>query len=337
MDIVFYISIALFIIAILGFLFISKKKKNFHIIITEQEKVIDKNIEEINSPNYNPELRYKSELQSIKNDIEQTKNNIDKLNIAITKEEEANYMKNVFLTNVSNEIRNPLNGILGFANLLKTEMAHLNRDDLYDFSDSISQSGESLLKILNDIIDISSIEAQNISFEMLACNLTEIINESIDNFKKLARDKGLEIIYDNNVDISVLSDKETLLRIINSVIDNSIRFTDKGYIRISTKSEDGNITIKIKDTGVGIDSSYMSMIFEPYRLDNLGYSNKYQGAGLSLPLAKKALNLMNNDINIESQKGLGTTVIIKLKETENKDETTTKQDKPQLKTDKLPW
>lgn len=314
-----------------------RKKSKWNNLLQKERESVNKNISELNSPDNNYEKRYQTEYDSIKTNIKHIESNISNLKIANKKEEEANYMKNVFLTNVSNEIRNPLNGILGFANLLKTEMAQLNRDDLYEFSDNISQSGESLLKILNDIIDISSIEAKDISFDLVPCNLEEIINASIENYKKVANDKGIEIIYDNDNNYRVLSDKETLYRILNSVIDNSVRFTDKGYIRISISNNKGNITIKIKDTGVGIDPSYIPMVFEPYRRENLGYSDKYQGAGLSLPLAKKALNVMKNDINIESQKGFGTTIIINLIETVDKNIEKPKEEKPKTKPSNNPW
>lgn len=337
MAALFYISIFIFIISLLGLFFLMRKKTFWNSMLQKEQESVNKNISELNSPDNNYESRYQTEYESIKSNIKQTENNIQNLKLANKKEEEANYMKNVFLTNVSNEIRNPLNGILGFANLLKTEMAQLSRDDLYEFSDNISQSGESLLKILNDIIDISSIEAEDISFNMVPCNLKEIILESIDNYRKVANDKGIEIINDNNFNYSVLSDKETLYRIFNSVIDNSVRFTDKGYVRISISNESGNIIIKIKDTGVGIDPSYIPMVFEPYRRENLGYSTKYQGAGLSLPLAKKALNVMNNDINIESQKGLGTTVTINLVETVDQNIDKPKEEKPKSKPSNSPW
>ncbi|PLX02615.1 MAG: hypothetical protein C0595_10125 [Marinilabiliales bacterium] len=337
MATLYYVSIIIFSFSILGFFFIMRKKSHWNNLLQIEQKSVDENIKELNSPDNNFERRYQSEYVAIKSDIKQTESNILNLKTANKKEEEANYMKNVFLTNVSNEIRNPLNGILGFANLLKTEMAQLNRDDLYEFSDNISQSGESLLKILNDIIDISSIEAEDISFNLVPCNLKEIINTSIENYKKVAHDKGIEIISDNDFNYSVLSDKETLYRILNSVIDNSVRFTDRGYVRISISNDNGNITIKIKDTGVGIDTSYIPMVFEPYRRENLGYSTKYQGAGLSLPLAKKALNVMKNDINIESQKGLGTTVIINLIETADQNIEKPKDEKPKSKSSNSPW
>ena len=131
-----------------------RKKSKWNNLLQKERESVNKNISELNSPDNNYENRYQTEYDSIKTNIKHIESNISNLKIANKKEEEANYMKNVFLTNVSNEIRNPLNGILGFANLLKTEMAQLNRDDLYEFSDNISQSGESLLKILNDIIDI---------------------------------------------------------------------------------------------------------------------------------------------------------------------------------------
>jgi signal transduction histidine kinase/CheY-like chemotaxis protein len=337
MSLFYVISIVFVLSAISIVLIFYRKKLEWDRIINDKQNDIKQNLIEINNPKNSFESRYKSESQKINNEIIETKNRNESLKAAIEKEEKANYMKNVFLTNVSNEIRNPLNGILGFANLLKTEMAQLNRDDLYEFGNSISQSGENLLNLLSDIIDISRIEANDISFDLFACDLKSIINDSIAYYKKIADEKGIQIICDKNLNYNCLSDKETLSRIVNSVLDNSVRFTDKGYIKIGVKSKDDIITISIKDTGIGIDPTYIPLVFEPYRQETLGYSTKYQGAGLSLPLAKKALDLMNGNIIIESEKGHGTEVFISLQVAS--EAYTQKQSKKGNKSlsDKVPW
>jgi CheY-like chemotaxis protein len=149
----------------------------------------------------------------------------------------------------------------------------------------------------------------------VACGLAGIIKKSVENHSKTANDKGVQIIVDDNLNHFVLSDEEVIQRVFDAVIDNAIKFTDKGYIKLSvTKIHEKDVLkVNIKDTGIGIDSSYLSLVFEPYRQESLGYTTKYQGAGLSLPLAKKALNLMGSDIEIESEKGIGTEVSIILK------------------------
>ncbi len=334
----FYVLCIVFVLLALSMVLILYRKKSVWAkTINDKQNDIRLNLNELNNPKNSFESRYKSESGALKIDIQDIKIRNESLKASIEKEENANYMKNVFLTNVSNEIRNPLNGILGFANLLKTEMAHLNRDDLYEFGNSISESGENLLKLLNDIIDISRIEVNDISFDLAACDLRSILNESIANYKKIADEKGLQIITDKIPAYYCLSDRETLRRIVDSVLDNSVRFTDKGYIKIGARSEGDIVTVSIKDTGIGIDPSYIPLVFEPYRQESLGYSTKYQGAGLSLPLAKKALHLMNGNIVIESEKGSGTEAFISLQlAKEAQAQKKPKAGKKQI-SDKAPW
>jgi len=341
MDIFYILSILTLLIAVIVFFVFKKKNDDNNKSISEKQQDIDRNIEELNSPINSFDEKLKKESDDLNKRIKVSQRNIISLNKSNEKEDKANYMKNVFLTNVSNEIRNPLNGILGFANILRTDLARLNRDDLYEFADSISQSGESLLRILSDIIDISRLEVNDISFDLVGCEIKEIINKSIENHKKLAEDKGLQLIVDEKLDHTVLSDYETIDRIINSVIDNAVKFTDKGYIKISTKLDitKETLVVNIKDTGIGIDPSYIPMVFEPYRQESLGYTTKYQGAGLSLPLAKRALELMQGEIVLESEKGNGTSVDIRLKVTK-KEEIKPKAEVPianKVEKPEIPW
>lgn len=317
MDIFYILSIVLLIVSLTVFLILSRKNKQQNLTLIEKQNDIENNLKDINSKSNSFEERYRVNSLEYKSSINESKLNIDSINQSISKEENISYLKNVFLTNVSNEIRNPLNGIMGFAQVLRTDLAKLNHDDLYEFANSISESGESLLRLLNDIFDISRLEVNDVSFNLVSCNLKQIIAKAANNYEKTAREKGIQLIIDNNLNYFVLSDNETINRIVNSVIDNAVKFTDKGYIKlsISNNKENETVIIKIKDTGIGIDPSYIPLVFEPYRSESLGYTTKYQGAGLSLPLAKKALALMESDIFIESEKGIGTTVEIILKQT----------------------
>lgn len=321
MNIYYIISLVFIISSALLFIVYIKNNKKRKIALNEKELDIEKTTKETKSSNNSFDTRYASESELIRTNIKDSQLNIISLNKSIEKEKEANYMKNVFLTNISNEIRNPLNGIMGFANLLRTDLAKLGRDDLYEFANNISKSGEGLLKLLSDIIDISRIEVNDVKFNIRNCDLKSIILQTVDLYEKTAKDKGLQVIIDDKLNYFALSDTEVIQRIINSVIENAIKFTDKGFIKLSVSADKdkGLVTISIKDTGIGIDPSYIPAVFEPYRQESLGYNTKYKGAGLSLPLAKKALNTMDSDIQIESEKGVGTTVDIILKLSTKKD------------------
>jgi len=341
MDILFVLAIVIFVGAGLAFFVFKNKNNKRKADLKTKEEEVNNNIKITNS---SPDIykdRLKDEMQELKANISNSQENIKSLSNSIEMEKKANYMKNVFLTNVSNEIRNPLNGIMGFANLLRTDLAKLDRDDLYEYADSISQSGESLLKLLSDIIDISRLEVNDVSFKLVPCDLKSIIKKSVENQSKTANDKGIQIIVDDNLNHFVLSDEEVIQRVFDAVIDNAIKFTDKGYIKLSVTKihQEGILRVNLKDTGIGIDRSYLSLVFEPYRQESLGYTTKYQGAGLSLPLAKKALNLMESDIEIESEKGIGTEVSIVLKLTNKKQKAVVEEKAPKVAGDKEqpPW
>jgi signal transduction histidine kinase len=340
MDLLYIFGLVLLVSSLIVYFLLKRKNNNLNKILNEKQIEIEKNIDDLKSGVNSFEERFRYESREYKTIIKESKLNIESLNQTIKREENTSYMKNVFLTNVSNEIRNPLNGIMGFANVLRTDLAKLNRDDLYEFANSISESGESLLRLLNDIFDISRLEVNDVSFELHRCDLKKIISTAVNNYEKTAKDKGLQLVIDNNLDYHILSDYEAISRIANSIIDNAIKFTDKGYIKLSILNKDDEITIIIKDTGIGIDPSYIPLIFEPYRSESLGYSTKYQGAGLSLPLAKKALALMKGDILIESEKGKGTTVNIILKKATQKDtpsKSKIKKEIPKTKELSIPW
>jgi signal transduction histidine kinase len=235
---------------------------------------------------------------------------------AFKKAEEANYLKNAFLSNMSHEIRTPLNGILNFSGLLEVELAIIEKPELYEYANSIEKSGEKLLHLLNNIIDISRLEANDLELNMVRCNLVSIAENAIRSQQITARQKGLNIIADFAKVPDVQADTDIIGRVLNELIDNAIKFTDKGYIKLSTQylSELNSIELTIMDTGLGIDKSYLPQIFEAFRHDSLGYTSKYQGAGLGLPLAQRMTQLMGGEFMIESEKSVGTTIHIRLKE-----------------------
>ncbi len=239
------------------------------------------------------------------------RNQLDyKLKKALKKAEDANYLKNAFLSNMSHEIRTPLNGIIGFASLLETELSLLENEELYDYANGISQSGERLLHLLNNIIDISRIEANDMEISLKPCDISEIVKNAAELYVFKANEKGIKFNL-QIVDIPfVIADSSSLAKIISDVIENAIKYTETGFVNISIGLNENEAYVRIKDTGIGIESAYLPNIFDAFRQESLGYSRAYQGAGLGLPLAKRLIELMRGHIAIDSIKGIGTTVTI---------------------------
>lgn len=234
---------------------------------------------------------------------------------ALKKAEEANYLKNAFLANMSHEIRTPLNGIIGFSSLLQTELSLMENQELYEFATGIQQSGDRLLNLLTNIIDISRIEANDLEIVVHPCNLNQIIENVCMLHTFAANEKGLAFRWKLGEVPEVLADNTRLMQVINIVVDNAIKYTSTGFVNITSEfiPQTGEALIRIKDTGKGMTEEFKMHLFEAFSQESLGYGRQFEGAGLGLPLAKRLLDLMEGRINIESLPKVGTTVDIFIK------------------------
>jgi len=241
--------------------------------------------------------------------LKQERKNIER-NIELKKEKETSYLKNAFLANMSHEIRTPLNSIIGLTNLLQSELSVLEKPDLYDYSVGIGKSSEKLLHLLENLIDISRVDAKDYYIDPKPANINQSLISIRDTFAIKAQEKNLIInVLPNDIPDSIF-DKTIIQKILGLLVDNSVKYTNKGFINMSASLEQNNkiLSIRIKDTGIGIAPVFLPELFNPFRQESLGYSNNKQGRGLSLPLAKKLSKLLQGDLEISSEIGNGTTV-----------------------------
>lgn len=234
---------------------------------------------------------------------------------ALKRAEEANFLKNAFLSNISHEIRTPLNNIIGFSSLLEAEISLLENKELFDYARAISESGDRLLHLLNNIIDMSRIEANDMQLTLKPCNINAVVGTASQLFIFKANEQKLKLNFIANDLPNGIADEKSLINILSAIFENAIKYTEKGFVNISTDflKDQNEISIRIKDTGVGIDAAFLPTLFDPFRHDTSGYSKESQGAGLGLPLAKSLIELMHGRIAIESSIGVGTIVTIFLK------------------------
>jgi len=252
------------------------------------------------------EFRDITEQRKIESDLVQSKE----------KAEAANLAKSVFLANMSHEIRTPLNAILGFSNLLKNQ-PDLSLDNQKKLS-TINQSGEHLLKMINDILNMAKIDAGRLKIVTTSFKLITVVREVTDMLQHWADEKELELIVDYAADLPewVETDALKLKQILINLLNNAVKFTNQGSIslRIDSLPQTTNmlktLLIEVKDTGIGISVTDQQRIFEPFmQVEDLNYQ---KGTGLGLSICKKYLELMDGRITVDSEIGKGSCFRIEL-------------------------
>lgn len=219
------------------------------------------------------------------------------------KAEEASRLKTSFFTNISHELRTPLVGILGFAEIIKDEV---EQPEIANMAQLILRSGNRLMETLNSVLDLSRIEANKVSLNYSDFNLPDFIKENIKFFDKLAADKGLALLINIlDKDVQVYLDGQILYQILNNLIGNAIKYTEKGSVIVEVDSFFRNkkkfATIKIIDTGIGIRKENLQQIFEEFRQVSEGLNRRFEGSGLGLTITKKFVEMMSGEISVESE------------------------------------
>ena len=238
----------------------------------------------------------------------------EELKDARMKADEANRIKLDFLANISHEIRTPMNGVIGFSELLKEELLKLDNRKLYTFADSIHKSGVGLLNVINDILDISKIEANKMDVMISECDLGKIIDHVVTLLHPLAKEKGIRLKSSVKKNLFVIADRNRLSEVVNNLVSNAIKFTDEGTIKIKTGLDEKKkmIYFSVSDTGVGIDKEFISQVYDSFKQEKDKFSNKYPGTGLGLSITRRLVELMNGTIELKSNKGIGTIVTVHL-------------------------
>lgn len=255
-------------------------------------------------------------------DITRQKETEKELIRAKEKAEESERLKSAFLANMSHEIRTPMNGILGFTELLKEQ--NISGEKQAEYISIIRKSGNRMLNIINDIIDISRIESGLMKVSLAETNINEI-NEYIFNFfKHEALGEGIQLSLKNelpNEEAIIFSDKEKITNVLTNLVKNAVKFTHKGRIEFgyrlkiindnSIKPIDENITEElefyVKDTGNGIDQHQLQLIFERFRQTSESTSKNYEGAGLGLAITKSFVEMLGGKIWVKSELEVGST------------------------------
>ncbi|MDE0559087.1 ATP-binding protein [Algoriphagus sp. NF] len=234
-----------------------------------------------------------------------------KLREAKDRAEEANRFKTSLLSNVSHEIRTPLNVILGGTEHVM--MTRKNDSKLLSELEIILQSGERLLSTINSILDMAKIEAKKLEIVKQQTDVIAFIKKIVYPLSSLAEKKGL-ILEENypKTEVQGFIDQRFTTIILNNLIGNAIKYSEKGRIQVGVSQEDDWLNILVKDEGIGISPEFLEKVFDPFEQESTGNGRKFDGTGLGMTITHSLVKMLEGKIQIDSEKGKGTTVIVQI-------------------------
>lgn len=246
--------------------------------------------------------------------IDEIKQNEIDLITAKDKAEEMNRLKNSFLANMSHELRTPMNGILGFTNLLMEETDIIEVNQVAKF---INNSSKRLMETLNSILNLSKIESGHTKIDPIKFDLIYFLNERLNNYSTLAREKQLEFSLESNYsELIILLDQTLLNDIVNNLVNNAIKYTNEGFVKVNIDIIKNDIEeliqIDIIDSGIGIEEEALKYIFDEFRQASEGVERKFEGTGLGLTICRKYTKLLDGNLTVKSKINDGSTFTITL-------------------------
>jgi signal transduction histidine kinase/DNA-binding response OmpR family regulator len=239
------------------------------------------------------------------------------LETARDQSEQSSIAKSQFLANMSHELRTPLNAILGYAELLIEDMDDTEQADAIEDLGKIRRSAHHLLTLINDILDLSKIEAGRMDVEKHHFNIAGLIDDVVETIKPLAAQKQNQVIVNLEPGLgSMVSDSVKVRQLLLNLLSNACKFTESGLISLSARllSRDGQGTVQftVSDTGIGMSEEHLSRIFEAFTQADASTTRKFGGTGLGLAISKKFVELMGGDLSVSSEERVGTTFSVLL-------------------------
>lgn len=248
-----------------------------------------------------------AELQKAHNELEiKVAERTKELKYANIRLKDLDRIKSMFLASMSHELRTPLNSIIGFTGWLLMGMeGDLNEEQKKQLT-MVENSADHLLGLINDILDISKIEAGKVELVIEKFKIAEVVNDVVSSVLPLAKDKGLKLIYDFPEELVLNSDKRRIKQILMNLVSNAIKFTDQGIVKIMVKSlNNKDLEVIVSDSGIGIKKEDIELLFKPFQQVDMSSTKKHGGTGLGLHLCKKLIELLHGDISVKSQFGEG--------------------------------
>lgn len=223
--------------------------------------------------------------------------------------EEASRLKSAFLANMSHEIRTPLTSIIGFADLLSSQ---LDGEPLR-FLDLIRKSGKRLMHTLTSVLDLAQLESRTMDLQPKRLDLAREIRDAVDLARPQAKEKGIALRADlPDAPVYAMLDPGAAQRVLTNLISNAVKFTHEGHVTVCLRADEDVATLQVEDTGVGIADEALEQIFEDFKQESEGFTRSFEGSGLGLAITKRLVTLMNGSIRVESTKGQGSIFTVAL-------------------------
>ncbi|MFT8313137.1 MAG: response regulator [Clostridium sp.] len=286
--------------------------------LEEQQQILQQQSEELQQTNtqleeHQVQIEEQSRLLSIKNEeLEKSKEEI----LVRSKDlEAANKYKSQFLANISHELRTPLNSIILLSNLLIRNGKDKFENGTREKFKVIYNSGQHLLRLINNILDLSKIEAGKIDLNYNYFNTRDLIKELRDIFDETAKEKNIQFIFEDQFENNFYGDRDRISQIIRNFLSNAFKFTDKGAVKLKIAEDyqyENNLVFSVSDTGIGIAKEKLDIIFQEFHQGDGSISRKYGGTGLGLSISSKLCELMNGKIEVSSEPGVGSTFYLYL-------------------------
>ncbi|PLX02522.1 MAG: hypothetical protein C0595_10430 [Marinilabiliales bacterium] len=286
----------------------------------EKTKILVENLSIVNQKleAQSEELQEQAEeLQEQAEELRTTTNELQHQNIELEAQkkqvESATKLKSEFLSNMSHELRTPLNSILALSHVLIQQTKDKLEEEEYSYLKIVERNGKNLLKLINGILDLSKIEAGRMEINTSYFSVIQMLKLVCESLKPLANNKNLDLklMFDENLP-KINSDELKLHQVFTNIINNSIKFTEKGTVEIKAAYIDDKIRITVKDTGIGISKNDLQYIFEEFRQSDGTNSRKFEGTGLGLAIADKLVEILGGEISVESEVGKGSTFTVNL-------------------------
>ena len=256
----------------------------------------------------------KDELGQLALALNQMAQNLNELAGEKNQAEKSNQVKSLFLANMSHEIRTPLGAILGFIDLLKEP--HLSDNQRLQYLDIISRTGASLATIINDILDLSKVEANKVEVSLEVFSLKQLMHDLNLLLELRSEGKGIELSFEAKDDTPefIYSDPMRLRQILVNIIGNAIKFTNRGSVRVFYEVSNENLQFYVQDTGMGISPNEQEKLFVPFSQGDLSIRKSYGGTGLGLVLSRKLAQLLGGSVSLhETKMGYGSTFLVEIK------------------------